>query len=222
LIYLKKGNPEMLNKKHALWVFLLFLIVVIFIALGHLYNLISNSSEPGAATLGISAVIIGLFTLCLGSMGITGLIVVAVRKGWIIPRAGSLLDMIVKLWRKIAPTYYHQDLGSEPEELITEEDIKEPWLEEFTLDDMDGLLNYVAAGKGRGRKSNKSDEIRFRIVRDWFILQMHGTSVKLPDFLEDHFGTHESGLPVVPTSTFYGWRKKFIKDLRAYKASKMK
>ena len=213
------------NRRYALWVFLAFLVVVIFITLERLYLIASGSMNPGLATIGVSIVIIGLFTLCLASMAITGLIVAAVRRGWISPRPDSLLEKIVILWRQIAPTYYSSASFAEPAELVepvTEEDLKDTWLKEFTLADVDDLLSYISLRKGRGRKSEKSDETRFRAVRDWFIMQRNGTSIKLQDFLDNRFGYHVDGSPMVPSATFYGWRRKFIKDLRTYKESKNK
>jgi hypothetical protein len=208
------------TKRYALWAFLAFLIVVIFVTLDRLYTIASGSMNPGLATIGVSIVIISLFTLCLTSMGITGLVVAAVRRGWISPRPGSLLEKIVKLWRQIAPTYYSSVLGNEPvgpTEPVTEEDTKDSLMNEFSVKELDDLLSYISSGKGRGRKSEQTDEIRFRTVRDWTIKQRNGTSEKLQDFLDDRFGYYDNGFPKVPAATFYGWRKKFKKDLRKYK-----
>jgi hypothetical protein len=214
----------MSKKRYVLWAFLAFLIVVIFATLERLYAIASGSMNPGLATIGVSIIIISLFSLCLASMGITGLVVAAVRRGWISPRPGSLLEKVVRLWRQIAPTYYYSPvLDVEPEELVgpvTDEDVKESVMDEFSVAELDDLLSYISSGKGRGRKSQKSDEDRFRAVRDWTIMQRKGTSEKLQDFLDNRFGCYDSGFPRVPAATFYGWRRKIRQDLRTYKESK--
>jgi hypothetical protein len=213
------------NKRYALWAFLIFLILVIFVTLERLYVITSNSINPGLATIGVSIVIISLFTLCLASMAITGLVVAAVRRGWISPRPGSLLEKIVILWRQFAPTYYHSVLVHKPDgpaEPAMDEDAKDSLMGELSAAELENLLSFISSGKGRGRKSQEPEEDRFFAVRDWTIMQMNGTSVKLQDFLDARFGTYDSGHPRVPTATFYGWRNKIKKEMKKYNKSKRK
>ena len=48
------------------------------------------------------------------------------------------------------------------------------------------------------------------VVHKWDRLNKGVTAVTLPEFLISEFG-EENGVPNVPISTFYSWRKKFLK-----------
>jgi len=212
----------MFSKKNVLWAFLVFLIMVIALVLARLFDMASPIVGNGTATIGVSVLIVVLFILFLGSMGFTSLLVLATRKGLIVHRPGSLLEKIVRLGNSLHPNYPLENVEAESDEPVTEEEMQEPWPDEFALADIDELLEFIASGKGRGRKSYTSDELRFRAVRDWFIMQMRGTSTKLQDFLDERFDYHPDGSPKVPVATFYGWRKKFITELKEYKDAKKK
>ena len=89
------------------------------------------------------------------------------------------------------------------------------------MTDVEELLAIVKTRKRRGKKSQYPDEVRFRAVRDWMILQANGTSLTLQQFLEERFGVAaETGMPLVPNPTFYGWRTQFIKELETYRDKK--
>jgi hypothetical protein len=212
----------MFSKKVVLWFFLIFLIVAIALVLVRLFDATSSIAGYGLATIGISILIAVLFTLFLISVAFTSMLLLAGQKRWIDYRPGSLLDKFVRLWDDFPSNRSPTETVTVDEEPATAEEIREPWLDEFALADLDELLGFIANGKGRGRKSDTSDELRFRVVRDWSIMQMRGTSTKLQDFLDERFGNHVDGSPKVPVPTFYGWRKKFIKELKKYKDAKKK
>ena len=91
------------------------------------------------------------------------------------------------------------------------------------MTDVEELLVITGQRRRGGKKSLHPDEVQFRAVRDWMIMQAHGTSVTLQQFLEGRFGTApETGMPLVPNQTFYGWRKKFLEELKKYKQAQSK
>jgi len=65
----------------------------------------------------------------------------------------------------------------------------------------------------RGRRSIYGDEVERRTVLKWEALDTRISPMTLEEFLVQEFGTSGGGTPKVPTTTFYGWRKKIIKDL---------
>ena len=89
------------------------------------------------------------------------------------------------------------------------------------MKDVEEMLVIVGTRKRRGKKSQYPDDVRFRAVRDWIVLQANGTSLTLQQFLEERFGVaNETGMPLVPNQTFYGWRRHFIKELEERKNAK--
>lgn len=59
----------------------------------------------------------------------------------------------------------------------------------------------------RGRSEYSIEEKRLALT-EWDMLDPYLDHRKLDDFLRDYFGTNETtDEPIVPISTFYGWRK---------------
>ena len=212
----------MFSKKTVLWLFFFSLIVAIAIALVYLFKITASIAGDGPATIGISILVVGLFTLFLVSAGFTIILLFTRQRGLIQYRPIGLLDRLLRLWDRLPSNHHPVQTVIAGEKLTSTEENQEPWPDEFTLTDIEELLEAIASGKGRGRKSYTADESRFRAVRDWSILQMRGTSTTLQDFLNERFGYHPDGSPMVPTSTFYGWRRKFIEELQEYKDTKKK
>jgi hypothetical protein len=211
------GHP---NIKPALTLVFFLLSMGIIWGIGVLAEIALLSGGYGQAVTSLGSLIIGLFVLFLISFLLFALLTYAVRRGLIIPRSGSPLDRVIRFWKKLIPPYDVRPILDAPTEPITDADLQENWLRDFTPADVDEMMEFIANQKGRGRKSIIPDDQRFRAVRDWTVMQMKGTSVRLQDFLDERFGYQHDGSPNVPRDTFYGWYKKFKKMLLEYKAIK--
>ncbi|MBC8506502.1 MAG: hypothetical protein H8D34_16695 [Chloroflexi bacterium] len=64
----------------------------------------------------------------------------------------------------------------------------------------------------RGRRSLHGTEVERRTVLKWEALDPSISPITLEEFLVQEFGTSGGGIPNVSTSSFYDWRKKFLKD----------
>jgi hypothetical protein len=159
-----------------------------------------------------SAAVAWMLFIFLIGVGLSGLFELFVRKQILVfkkpLRAGSLPDLLLKLWGHKIEISEEQSAESKENKLP----------QGVTMKDINELLVIVGTRKRRGKKSLYPDEVRFRAVRDWMILQANGTSLTLQQFLEERFGAaNETGVPLVPNQTFYGWRTQFIKELKTYK-----
>lgn len=209
------GNP---NVKPALTITLLFIKAGIVVGI----IVLAKTAKPlGGSDYTIGALIVTLFILFLLSFVASAILTYTVRRKLLSPPPGSLLETLVRFWEKLVPPYDVTPILDEPVEPITDADIQdENWVKEFTPADVDEMLTFILNRKGGGRKSDVPDEIRYRVVRDWILMQMRGTSVRLQDFLDERFGYHADGSPKVPRDTFYGWHKRFKKMLIEYKSIK--
>jgi hypothetical protein len=180
------------------------------------------TSEYAKNITQLGSIIIGLFILFLLSVFLAAQLTYAVQRGLIIASPHSPLDRLVRFWKTLVPADDVRPILDEPLEQITEADFQDDWLQDFTPAEVDEMLEFIVKHKGRGRKSNIPDEQRFRVVRDWTMMQMRGTSVRLQDFLDERFGYQHDGSPHVPRDTYYGWHRKFKSMLQEYKAMKKK
>jgi len=162
----------------------------------------------------------GLFIFSIG-IGLGGFVELSVNRKILLfrrtPKPGSWLEIFLKLWgNKI-----EKKETEETEETKTNDTTENTLPAVFTMIDIEELLDIVGSHKHGGKKSQYSDEVRFRAVRDWMILQANGTSLTLQQFLEGRFGmANETGMPLVPNQTFYGWRTQFIKEIKKYRDEK--
>ena len=208
--------PGRSNLKPVLAVLLFFLKLGIVVGIAILAETAAIRNDHTF----IGIFVITLFILFMLSAFVSAHLTYAVRRGLIAPRPGSLLEKIVKFWERLVPPYDVRPILDSPTETVTEADMQANWVQEFTPADVDEMLTFILNKKGGGRKSDVPDEKRFRAVRDWILMQMKGTSVRLQDFLDERFGYHSNGEPMVPRDTFYGWYKKFKKMLTEYKSVK--
>lgn len=208
--------PGRSNLKPVLAVLLFFLKLGIVVGIAILAETAAIRNDHSF----VGIFVVTLFILFMLSAFVSAHLTYAVRRGLIAPRPGSLLEKIVKFWERLVPPYDVRPILNAPSDAITEADLQANWVQEFTPDDVDEMLSFILNKKGGGRKSDVPDETRFRAVRDWILMQMKGTSVRLQDFLDERFGYHANGEPMVPRDTFYGWYKKFKKMLIEYKSVK--
>jgi len=208
------------NKKRILTAVFFLLQIVILVGLWVLFQITSPLISHGQATVTLSILVVALLILFLLSVFLSAHLTYAVRRGLLAPQPGSPLDRLVRFWNALVPPYDVRPILEEPTEVTTDAEAQDTWLKEFTAADVDEMLEFIVNQKGRGRKSYTSDDYRFRTVRDWILMQMKGTSVRLQDFLDERFDFHPDGSPKVPKDTFYGWYRKFKKMLKEYKAIK--
>lgn len=63
-----------------------------------------------------------------------------------------------------------------------------------------------------GRKSMITDEAKREAILAWEQRDTLAPGMRLDEFLEKKFGSTPDGVPLVPTQTFFDWRKRFMKS----------
>jgi hypothetical protein len=213
-------SPGCPYRNRILVTLLLLLGTVSIAALRMLFEMAAPFAGQQLVLVIMGILVIGAFVLFLVSALVTGLLILVVCQKLFVPREGSLLASVFRLVHRLVPPNEVTPVANSSPNLATEGEMLEPWLEEFTQDDIDEILQFMIKKKGRGRKSNTPDELRYRAVRDWISMQMRGTSTRLQDFLDERFGTHFNGDPKVPKDTFYGWYRQFKETVIEQKATK--
>lgn len=209
------GGPESSTRKPLLILFITCMGIVLFSLLSGMHQIVETEFGQGLAMVSVAVATVVILIMILMGVGLGGAIEVAIRKRFLFfkrqPRPGSRLDWFLKLW------------GSRIDMESTQptEPMSEGIPPGVSLTDMEELLTLTEQGRRGGKKSLHSDDVQFRAVRDWMILQSRGASITLQQFLEERFGVSaESGMPLVPNQTFYSWRKKFLKELEQHKGKK--
>ena len=209
------GSPGYSKRNLILFIVLIFLALTLTLSLSRLYTCISSSLGRELAMAIIAATVAWILFIFSMGIGVGGFVECSVNRKLLFfrktPKPGSWLEIFLKLWGK----------KIEKKETKTNDLTENNLPTGFTMIDVEELLDIVGSHKRGGKKSQYPDEVRFRAVRDWMILQANGTSLTLQQFLEERFGVaNETGMPLVPNQTFYGWRKQFIKELKKYRNEK--
>jgi hypothetical protein len=213
-----RGGTSFPKRKLLLVILIICLGVIIYSVLDRMHHIVESSFGNELAIVIVAGVTIGILFLILVGMGLGGALEWAVCRRFLIfkrkPMPGGRLEFFLRLW------------GHKFEEIPVSQPAEAPSDEippGITMTDIEELLFITGQRKRGGKKSLHPDETQFRAVRDWMIMQSHGTSVTLQQFLEERFGTApENGMPLVPNQTFYGWRNKFLKELKKYKHARSK
>ena len=213
-----RGGSSFPKRKLLLVILIICLGVIIYSVLDRLHHIVESSFGTELAVVSVAGVTIGILFLILVGMGLGGVLEWAVCRRFLIfkrkPLTGGRLELFLKLW------------GHKLEEIPASQPAEAPSDEippGITMTDIEELLVITGQRKRGGKKSLHPDDTQFRTARDWMIMQSHGTSVTLQQFLEERFGTApETGMPLVPNQTFYGWRNKFLKELKKYKHAQSK
>ncbi len=208
-----RGGSSFPKRKLLLVILIICLGVIIYSVLDRLHHIVKSSFGNELAVVIVAGVTIGILFLILVGMGLGGVLEWAVCRRFLIfkrkPLPGGKLEFFLKLWGH----KFEEIPVSQPDEGSS--DNMPPGV---TTTDLEELLIIIGERKRGGKKSQHPDDTQFRAVRDWMIMQSHGTSVTLQQFLEERFGTApETGMPLVPNQTFYGWRTKFLRELKKYK-----
>jgi hypothetical protein len=206
------GRTGFFKKNAFLLGCLLVLTLSVTVALSRMHILAKRSFGQDFAVILVAALIAWMLFVVLLGLRLGSYVESSMKKRTLTRKQpsepGSLLDMVMRIWgHKI-------EIGTTQAKETNNGDI----LPGITFDDAENLLTILGRKKHGGKKSPHPDKVRFRAVQDWMILQTNETSITLQEFLEERFGVApETGMPLVPNQTFYGWRRKFIKELKSYK-----
>ena len=208
-----RGGSNFPKRKLLLLGLIICLGWVISTALAFLYQIVESSFGSGLADVVVAGGTIEILFMILVGMGLGCILEWVVCRRYLIfkrkPRRCRGLKIFLAL------------LGHKLEEIPVAEPSEVPSIDMppgVTVTDLEKLSLILGERRRGGKKSLHSEEVQIRAVRDWMIMQSHGTSVTLQQFLEERFGTTpETGMPQVPNQTFYGWRNKFLKELKKYK-----
>ena len=212
------GSPGYSKRNLLLFIVLIFLVLTLTLSMSRLYACISSSLGREIAMVIIAAAVAWVLFIFSIGIGLGGFVELSVNRKILLfrrtPKPGSWLEIFLKLWG-------NKSEKKETKETKTNDTTEDTLPTGLTMIDIEELLEIVGSHKRGGKKSQYSDEVRFRAVRDWMILQANGTSLILQQFLEERFGVaNETGMPLVPNQTFYGWRTQFIKELKKYQNEK--
>ena len=172
----------------------LFLILVL--ALGRLYSLLTENLDDKLALLvgaGIAIVVLGLF---FSGMFLSWLLI------WIARRNQKLFSTLSHAFPWLFSLVREEQREELAETVIaTAEKDSEP------VDEV--VLAAIRKPKRRGRPRRYPDEVIYRVVLAW---ENRGPNypLTLPQFLEEHFGSTSTGMPNVPSATFYDWRDEVL------------
>jgi hypothetical protein len=207
-----RGSSGYTKRKLLLVTLIVGLGGIIFFALEFLYQSVKSTLGMGLAIAIVAGVTIVIMFMLLVGIILGSALDMAIRRRNIsfksITTQEDWLDLFLKL------------LGSKIDvaESLSENAQNDDMPPGVTMNDVEDLLLITEQRKRGGKKSLHPDDVQYRAVRDWMIMQSRGTSVTLQQFLEERFGVApETGMPLVPNQTFYGWRKKFLKALKNYK-----
>ncbi len=205
-----RGGSGFTKRKLLLILLIIGLGIIVVSVLEFLYRIAKSSLGGELAIVVVAGATIGILFMVLVGIGMGSAIELAICRRALVfkskPMPGSWLDLFLKLW------------GSRVDFPMPEPVPSDEMPPGITMHDVEGLLLLIEQRKRGGKKSIHSDDVQFRTVRDWMILQSRGTSITLQQFLEERFGVApHTGMPLVPNPTFYGWRKKFLSELEKYK-----
>jgi len=207
------------KRKLFLFVLIIGIGALLFSVLMRLHDIAATTFGYDMSVVVVAAATITILLLILLGMGFGGGLEWAISKRILIfkrkPVLGSWLDLFLRLWGNKLGEPEPRPQQNEPPA-----DNMPPGIR---MKDIEELLAIIGQRKHGGKKSLRSQEVQFRTVRDWMIMQSRGTSVTLQQFLEERFGVApETGMALVPNQTFYGWRKKFLEELEKNKQTQPK
>lgn len=88
-------------------------------------------------------------------------------------------------------------------------------IQQDTRDDHDDLQDLISSGnrKRRGKQTRYPEDRIRRVVLRWERRDPSFSARTLEEFLEEEFGCGPDGVLLVPTSTFYDWRRNVLKEI---------
>ena len=195
--------------------------LIVLLVLGRVYILLESGVGANVAAVAVvGLVVLGfiVFGMGIAAGGATEWMVHAHRFIFGKPvEPGSFMEKFLIFWGQgeagpLAPVkQVSLDLSSKT--------VPEDFPSGTTMQDTEDWLSHINGRPSRGKKSAYPDEMRFRAIRDWRILQANGTSLTVNEFLAERFGTVQAknkSVQRVPSSTFYGWWPAFDENLTQF------
>ena len=189
------------------------LLFILFLALRRLYSYLTVNLDDKltvAVSAGIAILVLSLFFF---GMILSWVLI------WIAKRNQKLFNTLSRIFPWLF-SLVREEQRKELEETVIANaaERSEPVDEE--------VLAAIRKPKRRGRPRRYPDEVIRRVVLAW---ENRGPNypLTLPQFLEEHFGSTSTGMPDVPSATFYDWRDEVLaeaglKDLANTKKQKKK
>ena len=189
------------------------LLFILFLALRRLYSYLTVNLDDKltvAVSAGIAILVLSLFFF---GMILSWVLI------WIAKRNQKLFNTLSRIFPWLF-SLVREEQRKELEETVIANaaERSEPVDEE--------VLAAIRKPKRRGRPRRYPDEVIRRVVLAW---ENRGPNypLTLPQFLEEHFGSTSTGMPDVPSTTFYDWRDEVLaeaglKDLANTKKQKKK
>ncbi|MBT4310856.1 MAG: hypothetical protein HOD49_10620 [Anaerolineae bacterium] len=189
------------------------LLFILFLALRRLYSYLTvnlDNKLTVAVSAGIAILVLSLFFF---GMILSWVLI------WIAKRNQKLFNTLSRIFPWLF-SLVREEQRKELEETVIANaaERSEPVDEE--------VLAAIRKPKRRGRPRRYPDEVIRRVVLAW---ENRGPNypLTLPQFLEEHFGSTSTGMPDVPSTTFYDWRDEVLaeaglKDMANTKKQKKK
>jgi len=189
------------------------LLFILFLALRRLYSYLTVNLDDKLIVVVSAGIAILVLSLFFFGMILSWVLI------WIAKRNQKLFNTLSRIFPWLF-SLVREEQRKELEETVIANaaERSEPVDEE--------VLAAIRKPKRRGRPRRYPDEVIRRVVLAW---ENRGPNypLTLPQFLEEHFGSTSTGMPDVPSATFYDWRDEVLaeaglKDLANTKKQKKK
>lgn len=190
----------MAKPKYLFYSSFLFLSLILLVALLRLNQYLRASLDENMTVVVIVLIIIILLTLFFLGIFLVWIMDWAARKNfWLFRQIAE-----ASLWKLAFPSFLEKSA------LINDTGFVYP---QNPVGQDDEMLEAITSPKRRGRKSNYSYQKRRKAVLAW---ERRGPnfSYTLVEFLDERFGSTSTGMPNVPATTFYDWRKEILAEVQ--------
>lgn len=186
----------MKKEKQSFYLLFLTLVLLLILAFGRLSYRFGKTLDNNLTVAAITAMVVVVFVLFFFGVFLSWWLVQLARKNPV------LLKRLVK-----TNAWLFSFLSNDSRDNLKKTVIEQAEIDSLPVDEE--ILETIQKPKRRGRSSNYPYETRRRIVLTW---ENRGPNfpLTLPQFLDESFGSSATGMPNVPTGTFYYWRKKIL------------
>lgn len=189
------------------------LLFILFLALRRFYSYLTVNLDDKLTVAVSAGIVILVLSLFFFGMILSWVLI------WIAKRNQKLFSTLSRIFPWLF-SLVREEQRKELEETVIANatERSEPVDEE--------VLAAIRKPKRRGRPRRYPDEVIRRVVLAW---ENRGPNypLTLPQFLGEHFGSTSTGMPDVPSATFYDWRDEVLaeaglKDMANTKKQKKK